>query len=85
MDGTFEGTSDALKLLSGPQFTRELLRAFGCLRTCHFNIGLDLNKLWDQTFTRGVVHETSTVERKTEDARPGQTPDPNGRSTSRKE
>lgn len=118
LDGTFERTSSALRLLSGPQFTKEVLRAFGalieqaerkeistedlqkqaseldvdlgrmvaeaihsrwglvalvvlllCLKTCHFNINVDLNNLWDQTFRSGVVHQTSRVERKEGNAR----------------
>lgn len=31
LDGTFEKTRDALRLLSGPQFTKDVLRAFGSL------------------------------------------------------
>jgi len=120
LDGTFERIGDTLRLLSGPQLTKGMLRAFGTLigqaarkqintedlqkkasdldeslgavvaqainsrwgfallvvllvflKTCHFNIDakLDLNKLWDQTFGSGAVHETSKVERKVENTK----------------
>ena len=126
LDGTFEKTSQTLKLLSGPRFTKDVLRAFGglieqaankkistedlqkkagdlnadlgavvaqaiksrwglaflvillvFLKTCHFSIDakLDVNKLWEQTFSHGAIHETPGMEGKTQGAKSGQSTD----------